>query len=68
MNNLVSLVSFVRALIESRRDDEKGAVATEYALLLFLVALAIVLTVTALGGQLNAVFQAAVDALGVAAP
>ncbi|HNQ01040.1 MAG TPA: Flp family type IVb pilin [Syntrophales bacterium] len=44
--------------------DEEGATAVEYALIVFLIAVAIIGTVTALGGQLNATFQAIVEGLG----
>ena len=42
---------------------EDGAVATEYGLLLFLVAVAIVIAVGALGIALKAVFESAKDSL-----
>jgi Flp pilus assembly pilin Flp len=42
---------------------EDGAVATEYGLLLFLVAVAIVIAVGALGLALKAVFESAKDSL-----
>jgi pilus assembly protein Flp/PilA len=44
--------------------DEEGATAVEYALMVFLIAVAIVATVTALGGRLNTVFTSVVSALG----
>jgi pilus assembly protein Flp/PilA len=37
--------------------DEDGADAVEYALLVSLIAVAIIVTVTALGGKINAVFN-----------
>ena len=43
--------------------EEEGIVAIEYALIAFLVALAIVAAVTALGGQLSTVFNSIVTAL-----
>ncbi|MDO4784753.1 MAG: Flp family type IVb pilin [Propionibacteriaceae bacterium] len=43
----------------SRRfqDKEKGATAVEYALIIALIAVVIIGTVTALGGQINTAFQ-----------
>lgn len=38
------------------RDNERGATAVEYGLMVALIAAAIVVTVTALGGQLNTLF------------
>jgi pilus assembly protein Flp/PilA len=42
---------------------ERGATAVEYGLLVGLIAVVIIVAVTALGGQLNALFQAIVAAL-----
>jgi pilus assembly protein Flp/PilA len=38
------------------RDEEKGATAVEYGLMVALIAVAIIGTVTALGGALNGLF------------
>ena len=38
------------------RDEEKGATAVEYGLMVALIAVAIIGTVTALGGGLNSLF------------
>ena len=38
------------------RDEEKGATAVEYGLMVALIAVAIIGTVTALGGGLNGLF------------
>lgn len=38
------------------RRDEKGATAVEYGLMVALIAVAIIATVTALGGKLNTLF------------
>ncbi|MEK7344565.1 MAG: Flp family type IVb pilin [Pseudomonadota bacterium] len=43
--------------------DEHGATAIEYGLLASLIAVAIIIPVTAVGEQLDAVFQAVSDAL-----
>ncbi|MBK5306385.1 MAG: Flp family type IVb pilin [Frankiaceae bacterium] len=50
---LVTLQSFVAGRIDR---DDKGATAVEYGLMVSLIAVAIVLTVTALGGTLDGIF------------
>jgi len=37
--------------------DERGATAVEYGLMVALIAVAIIVTVTALGGKLDGLFQ-----------
>lgn len=49
-------------LIARFRSDE-GATAVEYGLMVSLIAVAIILTVTALGGALNGIFAAVTAAL-----
>jgi pilus assembly protein Flp/PilA len=44
--------------------EEKGATAVEYGLMVALIAVAIIVTVTALGGQLNSLFNTVTKALG----
>jgi pilus assembly protein Flp/PilA len=43
--------------------DETGASAVEYGLLVSLIAVAIIVAVTALGGKLSSVFQGTSDKL-----
>jgi pilus assembly protein Flp/PilA len=43
---------------------DRGASAIEYALLVGLIAVAIILAVTALGGQLSTMFNSVVTSLG----
>jgi pilus assembly protein Flp/PilA len=50
-----TLVSFASAT-QHRIREEKGATAVEYGLLVGLIAVAIIVTVTTLGGQLDALF------------
>ena len=57
---MINLIKWFMASIKR----EKGATAIEYALMVSLIAIAIILTVTALGGQLNAVFQSITGSLG----
>ena len=51
-----------RAQLGLRRDE--GATAVEYALMVALIATVIILTVTALGGRINAIFTDVKTALG----
>lgn len=48
------------------RHDESGATATEYAFLLFFIALAIVVGTQAFGSQLEAAFSDASSSVGSA--
>jgi pilus assembly protein Flp/PilA len=57
------LIALLSRFTNTLPKDEKGQDAAEYALLIALIALAIVLAVTALGGQIAAVFNAIVAAL-----
>jgi pilus assembly protein Flp/PilA len=50
--------------VRERFTDERGAIATEYALLLLLIALAIVLAATALGTAIAGKFSEACTELG----
>lgn len=50
--------------LRERFTREDGAVATEYGLLLFLIALAIIAAVTALGLALKAIFNNSSTSLG----
>jgi pilus assembly protein Flp/PilA len=47
--------------------EEEGVTAIEYGLIASLIAVAIILAVTAVGGQLRTVFNAVTTALGGAA-
>ena len=49
---MIKLLAFKRRIAK----NEDGATAIEYGLLAALVAVAIIVTVTALGGELNSVF------------
>jgi pilus assembly protein Flp/PilA len=62
LNTYATLVSLV-ALAKDRMREEKGATAVEYGLLVGLIAVAIIVTVTALGGQLNTLFTSITNAL-----
>ncbi len=58
---IATMVSVVTGRFESR---DRGATAVEYGLLVGLIAVVIIAVVTALGGQLQAMFQAILTALG----
>jgi pilus assembly protein Flp/PilA len=47
---------------------ERGATAVEYALMVALIAVAIILAVTALGGGISAAFENITGSLGAIAP
>jgi pilus assembly protein Flp/PilA len=61
----VTLESFV-AFARERMREEKGATAVEYGLMVGLIAVVIIVAVTALGGELRDLFQAIVDRLPAA--
>ena len=46
----------LQSLLGRLRSEDKGATAVEYGLMVALIAAAIVVTVTALGGELNTIF------------
>ena len=66
-NAYATIVSLV-GLAKDRMQEEKGATAVEYGLLVGLIAVAIILTVTALGGQLEALFGEVSDAIPTVGP
>lgn len=51
----------LQTLANARSD--RGATAVEYGLMVALIAVVIIITVTTLGQQINAMFQQVVDAL-----
>lgn len=53
------MLSLYNNLSARLRRDEKGATAVEYGLMVSLIAVAIVLAVTFLGGQIATMFQSA---------
>jgi pilus assembly protein Flp/PilA len=50
------------------RRDERGATATEYAMLVVFIALAVAVGATALGGGINTLFKAVGTELGAVTP
>ena len=51
------MIQFLTILLNARRDEEKGATAVEYGLLVSLIAIAIIGAVFALGGTLSDLFD-----------
>ncbi|WP_454851557.1 Flp family type IVb pilin [Promicromonospora soli] len=71
MSRAAALLMTSLHVLTSRFDGvkkDKGAAAVEYGLLVGLIAVAIILVVTALGGSLTSLFQTVVDALPAVAP
>ncbi len=59
----MTLFTFIQTWLASRHDEERGATAVEYGLMVALIAVAIIVAVTALGGKLSGLFQSIADAL-----
>jgi pilus assembly protein Flp/PilA len=57
------LEQFITFMLVGRKDDEKGATAVEYGLMVALIAVAIIVTVRALGVGLDGLFQQVTGAL-----
>ena len=68
MQKLYATMFSLVAVASHRAREEKGATAVEYGLLVGLIAVAIIVTVTALGGKLNGLFTSVKDALPGGAP
>ena len=64
MNNaIIRFAAMVRSMLFDR--DDSGATATEYAILVAFIALAIVLGVTLFGSQLNDFFSTLGSKIGI---
>jgi pilus assembly protein Flp/PilA len=50
------MLQFLTIMLNGRRDEENGATAVEYALMVALIAIAIIATVAALGSKLSDMF------------
>mgnify|MGYP000215092396 FL=1 len=53
----------LQSFIADRKNDDKGATAVEYGLMVALIAAVIVVAVAALGTQINAAFNTVVTAI-----
>lgn len=58
MNNILAALYTLQARLFGA-DEERGATATEYALLLAFIAIVIIVAVTALGGKVSGLFNTA---------
>ncbi|MGY1828776.1 MULTISPECIES: Flp family type IVb pilin [unclassified Blastococcus] len=63
--NLVCLAAVAQ---DRLKKDEKGATAVEYGLMVGLIAVVIIVAVTALGGRLDTLFRSIVTSLGGTLP
>ncbi|MGY1913960.1 Flp family type IVb pilin [Blastococcus sp. SYSU DS0973] len=69
MLNVYATIATLTSFVEGRlKRDEKGATAVEYGLLVGLIAVAIIFTVSLLGGQLESLFGTVSDELSDVAP
>ena len=57
------MIQYLQILLNAHRDEERGASAVEYGLLVTLIALAIIVGATALGTGLDGLFSAAAGTL-----
>ncbi|MGY1773254.1 Flp family type IVb pilin [Blastococcus sp. SYSU D00813] len=62
-NPFAAIVSLYALASDRLRKEEKGATAVEYGLMVGLIALAIIVIVGTLGGQLSGLFNSVVEAL-----
>ena len=62
MGRLYVILGFFQDRFEGRKD--RGATAVEYGLLVGLIAVVIIVAVTALGGQLKVLFNSIVSGIG----
>ena len=65
---MYDLVNYVRIRLAAATKTERGASAVEYGLLVALIAIIIIVAVTALGGTLSGVFQNTSDSLSTVNP
>ena len=66
MNQVYALMATFQAFLDDRFENRKdrGATAVEYGLMVGLIAVVIIIAVTALGGQLEGLFDSIVTGLG----
>ena len=63
-----TLYTFMAITSDRLKKEAKGATAVEYGLMVGLIAVVIIVAVTALGGQLNTLFTSIVTKLGGTVP
>ena len=57
------MIQFLTIMLNAHRDEEKGATAVEYGLMVALIAVAIITIVTTLGGSLSSLFSDVNDSI-----
>ena len=57
------MIQFLSLMLNARRDEEKGATAVEYGLMVALIAIAIITAVTLLGTRLTTLFSSIAGSL-----
>ncbi len=57
------MIQFLSLMLNARRDEEKGATAVEYGLMVALIAIAIITAVTLLGTRLTTLFSSIASSL-----
>jgi pilus assembly protein Flp/PilA len=62
------LVTYVRLRMAAAARTDRGASAVEYGLLVALIAIAIIVAVSALGGSLSGIFDTTGQSIGAATP
>ena len=62
---LVKIIVAVHSRVADFRDEDRGATATEYAMLVAFIAVAIVVAVTAFGSALSTFFNGLGDKIGL---
>lgn len=58
------MIQFLSLMLNARRDDEKGATAVEYGLMVAMIAAAIIVSVGLFGEEVLALFQEIPPQLG----
>ncbi len=58
------LQNFFAIMLAGRKEDEKGATAVEYGLMVALIAIVIITAVALLGNNLSALFDEVANSLG----
>ena len=64
LRQLVKFQIAVQSAVQSKLSSERGATAVEYGLMVALIAVVIILAVTALGTQLKVMFNTIVSGIG----
>ena len=57
------MIQFLTILLNARRDEEKGATAVEYGLMVALIAVAIITAVALIGTNLDTLFTGVANSL-----